>query len=303
MKREVKAHIMVLCANIIYGANYSIAKEVMPKLIKPFGFIVLRVLAAALLFRVTKKLLIKEKIDRSDFLRLFLCAVFGVVVNQLLFFKGLALTSPIDSGLMMVTNPIFVLLLSGIFLSEIINARRILGIVCGLSGAVILILFGNQFSNGGISSIEGDIYILINSLSLAVYVVMVKPLIRKYHPLTIMQHLFWMGAIMVLPFGWSEFTQIEWNTFSTTAWLATIFVVIGTTFLAYLLNTMALRELSAGVVSVYIYLQPLLATGFAILLGKDVPNTIHLVSALLIFSGVYLTTTGIAVRGKIVPMD
>ncbi len=289
MSRNFKAHIAVLAANILYGANYSIAKLVMPKFIQPMGFIVIRVWVAAILFVLTTKLFITEKIAKTDRLRLFFCALFGVTINQLLFFKGLSLTSPIDSGLMMVTNPIFVMILSALFLSEIINAKRIVGIICGLSGAVLLILFGHKYSNTGTSSLLGDLYILINSLSFAIYIVLVKPLMKKYHPLTIMQVVFCIGAILVLPFGWKQFTEIEWNTFSQTTWMATIFVVIGTTFLAYLFNTLALRELSAGTVSVYIYLQPLLAAGFAMLLGKDSPNSIHLIAAVLIFFGVYLT--------------
>ena len=291
MSRRLKAHIAVLAANILYGANYSIAKVVMPKFIQPMGFIVIRVWVAALLFIVTAKLFVKEKIAVEDRLRLVLCAIFGITINQLLFFKGLALTSPIDSGLMMVTNPIFVMILSAVFLSEIINARKIFGIISGLSGAVLLILFGQKYSNTGSSSLLGDLYILINSLSYAIYIVLVKPLMKKYHPLTIMKIVFFIGAFLVLPFGFSEFKQIEWNTFTQSTWLATIFVVVGTTFLAYLFNTLALRELNAGTVSVYIYLQPLLAAGFAMILGKDSPNIIHFIAAILIFFGVYLTVS------------
>lgn len=174
-------------------------------------------------------------------------------------------------------------------MSEVINAKRVFGIIFGLSGAVLLILFGHQYSNTGSSSLLGDLFILINSLSFAIYIVLVKPLMKKYHPLTIMQVVFCIGAILVLPFGWKQFSEIGWNTFSQSTWMATIFVVVGTTFLAYLFNTLALRELSAGTVSVYIYLQPLLAAGFAMLLGKDSPNSIHLIAAVLIFFGVYLT--------------
>jgi len=295
MNRSLKAHLSVLIANIIYGANYSIAKEVMPAFIKPFGFIVIRVSVAAILFFLAAKLFFKEKIAKEDWPRIFACAVFGVTVNQLLFFKGLSLTSPINAGLMMVTNPIFVLILSVIFLNELINLKRIIGIISGIVGAVLLIIYGNRFSTAE-SDAVGDICILLNSLSYAIYMVMVLPLMKKYHPVTIMQIVFAIGTVLVLPFGWQEFTQIEWSTFSMSIWWSVVFVVIGTTFFAYLLNTLALRELSAGVVSVYIYLQPLLAAGFAMLLGKDAPNILHLFAAVLIFLGVYLTTRGVEKR-------
>jgi drug/metabolite transporter (DMT)-like permease len=292
MTRSYKAHLAVLTANIIYGANYSIAKEVMPSYIKPFGFIVIRVCVAAILFFVAAKLFFREKIHKSDWPRLIACAVFGVAVNQLLFFKGLSLTSPINAGLMMVTNPIFVLGLSVMFLGEVINLNRIIGIICGISGAVVLIIYGNRFSSVP-SDPFGDLCILLNSLSYAMYIILVLPLMKKYHPITIMQIVFALGSLLVFPFGWEEFKSIEWNSFPTNTWWSVLFVVIGTTFFAYLLNTLALRELSAGVVSVYIYLQPLMAAGFAMLFGKDVPNVLHLIAALLIFIGVWLTTKSV----------
>lgn len=288
MSRNLKAHLAVLLANLIYGANYSIAKTVMPAYIQPFGFIVMRVGVAAVLFFLTARILMRERIEKQDYLRLLGCAVFGVAVNQLLFFKGLSLTSPINSGLIMVTNPIFVLILSGIYLKQQITQRKVAGIFCGLSGAVLLILYGGHFSVS-ITDPFGDGCILINSLSYAIYLVMVLPLMKKYHPLTIMQVVFALGFLLILPFGWSEFSTIQWSTFTPSIWAATVFVVIGTTFLAYLFNTLALRELSANVVSVYIYLQPLLAAAFAILLGKDSLHALHLAAALLIFSGVWLT--------------
>lgn len=295
MKSSLKAHLFLLTANIIYGANYSIAKGIMPSLIAPFGFILIRVSVAALLFFLSHRLLIKERVAPADRRRLLLCAVFGVAVNQLLFFKGLSMTSPINSGLMMVTNPIFVMLLSAIFLGELLTARKITGILSGLSGAVLLILYkGSQ--SAATSSMAGDICVLLNSLSYAGYIVMVKPLMGKYQPLTIMQFVFFWGCLMVLPFGWQEFSAVQWSAFGPNEFAALSFVVIGTTFFAYLLNTLALRDLSAGVVSVYIYLQPLMAAAFAMLLGRDHPAPVHLYSALLIFLGVYLTTTRLRLK-------
>lgn len=288
MNRNFTAHLSVLTANIIYGANYSIARTVMPELIRPFGFIILRVVVSGLLFFLAARLIIREKIERKDIPQFLLCAIFGVAVNQLLFFKGLSLTSPINAGLIMVTNPIFVLVISAIALKERITFYRVAGIISGLCGAVLLIRFGHVLS-GGHGNPIGDSFILINSLSYAVYLVMVLPLMKKYHPVTIMQVIFGFGAVFVLPFGWDEFRAIQWEGFGTNAWLATGFVVIGTTFFAYLLNTLALRRLSANMVSVYIYLQPLFATGFAILLGKDRLHLLHVLSALLIFLGVWLT--------------
>lgn len=287
MKRW-QAHLAVFIANLIYGANYSIAKTVTPLYIKPFGFIVLRTAVATIMFWLAGNFFPKEKIRRSDLGRFLGCALFGIAINQLMFFKGLSLTSPINAGLMMISNPIFVLMLSFAFFREKVTLLRVAGIALGISGCIILIMYGGRFSTA-VSSPLGDLCILINALSYAVYLVLVKPIMDKYHPITIMKWTFLFGALMVLPFGFNEFNDIEWSTFDNNIWMATFFVVIMSTFFAYLFNTLGLITLSASVVSVYIYLQPLLAAGFALLLGKDSPNFLHLIAAFLIFSGVYLS--------------
>jgi drug/metabolite transporter (DMT)-like permease len=286
MKRW-QAHLAVFTANVIYGANYSIAKTVTPLYIKPFGFIVLRAWVATCLFWLAGFFFPYQKIRKADWGRLVLCAAFGVAINQLLFFKGISLTSPINAGLMMISNPIFVLIIAFVLLKEAITLKHITGIVLGITGCALLILYGAK-GNLTQSSPAGDLCILINAFSYAVYLVIVKPLMKVYHPVTIMKWIFLLGSVMVLPFGYSEFSQVHWSQFDNSLWMATAFVVIGSTFLAYLFNTLGLVTLSAGVVSIYIYLQPLLAAGFAILCGKDTLHWIHLVAAVFIFSGVYL---------------
>ena len=285
------AHLSVLSANLIYGANYSIAKQVMPEFIKPFGFIVIRVVVTAFLFWLISLFIKDKKVEKEDLPRLFFCALFGVAINQLLFFKGLDLTSPINASLMMTTNPIMVLLVAGFLIREKITLRKIAGIVIGISGASLLLLWGKEFSFQR-ASVLGDAFVLINSLSFGVFLIIVKPLMQKYNTLTVMKWVFLFGSILVLPFGYNEFNAIQWSSFTTDIWLATAYVVIVVTSLAYILNVYALKNLSPSSVSAYIYLQPLFAAIFAIMLGKDHLNIIHFLSALLIFTGVYLVTSG-----------
>jgi drug/metabolite transporter (DMT)-like permease len=286
MKRW-QAHLAVFIANVIYGANYSIAKIVTPLYIKPFGFILIRVWITTFLFWIAGYFYRREKIKKEDFKRIILCAATGVAANQLMFFKGLSLTSPINAGLVMISNPIFVLLIAFAVYKEKITRLHIIGILLGIAGCSVLILYGGRNISAAASPL-GDLFILINAFSYAVYLVLVKPLMKIYHPVTIMKWVFLIGSIMVTPFGYNEFAEVQWSAFTNEIWMATVFVVIGTTFFAYLFNTLGLITLSASVVSVYIYLQPLLAAGFAILLGKDSLHWIHLLSAAFIFTGVYL---------------
>lgn len=297
MSKILKAHLAVLGANLIYGANYSIAKAIMPEYIQPFGFILLRVLAGTILFFLAG-LFINERIERKDFIRLFGCGIFGVAINQLMFFAGLAATSPINAALIMTTNPVMVLLMAHLLIREKISIIKVTGICVGISGAVLLILLNPVTSDQG-ASILGDTYILINSLSFAVFLVMMKPLMLKYHPVTMMKWVFLFGLFFVFPFGYAELEKISWVTMGLPLWLGVFYVLVGTTFIAYLLNIMALRQLSPSVVSFYIYLQPLLATMFAVIAGKNQPHILHLFCAVLIFTGVYLVSRPVNIQLRI----
>jgi drug/metabolite transporter (DMT)-like permease len=290
MNKTIQAHLALLTVNIIYGANYSIAKEVMPAYVQPFAFVVMRVGGALILFWLVSFLFVKEKIERQDLPRIALLALCGVAANQLLFLKGLSLTSPINASIIMVSNPIVVLLIAAVVLKEKISISKIAGIIFGISGALLLLLFNKSFSFGS-ETITGDVMVLINSMSWAIYIILVKPLMKKYNTFTIVKWVFLFGFIYVLPFGLGEFKQVDWNSMPTAIWRDVFFVVIGTTFFAYVLNTYALRALSPSIVSIYIYLQPFLATLIAIFYyHNDALDTRKVISGILIIIGVYLVS-------------
>jgi len=285
---NIKAHIALLFANIIYGLNYTVAKDVMPEFILPFGFIFCRVIGALSLFWVIHSFQY-ERVAKKDLLQMAICGFFGVFGNQLMFFYGLNLTTPINAGIIMTANPILVIIASAIILKNRITLPKVGGIALGISGALILLLVKKDFSFGS-ETLVGDLFIFLNALSYGIYLVLAVPLMKKYQPLTVIKWVFTFGAILVVPFGFQQFVAIEWSTFSTDIWIKFGFVVIATTFFAYLLNIYGLKKLSPSVVSTYIYLQPLLAALVAIWAGKDSLDWIKIVAAILIFSGVYLVS-------------
>lgn len=288
MTSNIKAHLALLGANIIYGINYTVAKDVMPEFISPFGFIFCRVTGALFLFWLVFAFSY-EKIAKKDLLLLAVCGLFGVAANQLMFFHGLNLTTPINAGIIMTSNPVFVLIASALILKNRITFLKVGGILIAITGALLLLLFKNNFSFGS-ETIEGDIFIFLNALSYGTYLVLAVPLMKKYKPLTVITWVFTFGFIYVFPFGVEEFSQINWSSFNATIWGEFAFVIIGTTFFAYLLNIYGLKNLSPSTVSTYIYLQPLLASIFAIYAGKDQLDWIKVIAAILIFSGVYLVS-------------
>lgn len=286
MKFPWKAHLAIFAANFIYGANYSIAREVMPSIFKPFGLILLRVSGAVLLFLIlfNKKI---GKIAPADRLTFLLCGISGVAVNQLCFFKGLSMSTPIEAAIILTANPLLVLLAAALISRERITGRKLLGIAIGMAGALVLILQRPPVEVPGYS-IWGNFLILVNAASYAVYLVLVGPLMKKYSLGTVMFYVFAIGLLFVIPFGWEEAQDVQWRLIPYWAYAALLFIVVGTTFLAYLFNAYGLTQVSAGVVSSYIYLQPFLAAIIAILWGKDSLDAWKVVSGALVFSGVYL---------------
>ncbi len=307
MDQRVRAHIALFTVNLIYGVNYVVAKGLMPVVIGASGFILLRVAGAGLLFWALRAWR-PERVAWKDMPRMLLCALTGVALNQLMFFHGLMRTSPINASIIMVATPVLVLLLSALLIGERLTWIKVFGVVLGAGGALGMVLHGAAGAAQP-GHAWGDLFILINALSFGLYLVLVKPLMARYTAITVMAWSFLFGLVMVLPFGWNEMMAVQWHALGTTVWASLLFVVVVVTFVAYLLNTWALRFVNASVVGVYIYLQPVLAAVFSWLFMYVGPERIgipghydtsvswvQLVCAAMIFMGVYLVGRGPAIR-------
>ncbi len=288
MSKTIKSHLALLLVALIYGANYSIAKMVMFKYLNPFGFIVLRVVGAGILFFIIHALFVKEKIENKDLKRLFICSVFGIAGNMLMFFKGLSLTTPINASVLMLNAPVFVLIFSSIVYKIKPRLIQIVGTLIAFAGAFWLIA-GKSFQLNSATAL-GDMFITLNAISYAFYLVYVKDLLLKYKSLTVITYSFVFGAILVIPFGWNDLQNAQFITFTPNVWWAIAFVVLGTTFIAYLLNAWALQKTSSAIVGSYIYLQPIIASIIGVYLGQDELTAQKVWAALLVFIGVYLVS-------------
>ena len=285
--RSIWAHLALWTVALTYGINYIWAKEVMPLWVEPSAFILMRVLGASFLFLLLRSRAKWNWPDRKDLPRIALCGLLGVAANQLMFFHGLNLTSPINASIIMIISPMLVVLFGVLQKTESFHLRRGIGFFLAAAGALGLILAGGQ-----ISSIEshplGDLLILANASSYAGYLVLVQPLMKKYKPLDVIQWVFFFGLIIVLPFGLQGFLRVEWTELPTLIAAKIAFVVVATTFLVYLLNLFAISVVGSGTVGLYIYLQPLLAGFFAFLSGMEQPHLAQVGWGLLILTGVVL---------------
>jgi len=290
LSKRTLAILAAIGATSIYGLNHTIAKGVMPGYIGAFGFVMLRVIGAAALFWIISIFGPKEKIDKKDYLRMLICAILGMGVNMLVFFKGLSLSTPINSAVLITTTPIIVLIMSAILIKEKITRRKVLGIFIGLIGALGLIIFGTEIRQDAPNIPLGNFLILMNSVFYGTYLILAKILISKYHPFTFMKWLFSLGIIICLPFGYQEMAEIEWSLLPFDIIWRIVFVIIGTTFCTYLFNIYALTQLKASTLSAFIYVQPILGILFAIAMGKDTLTAIKILAAVMVLFGVYLAS-------------
>jgi drug/metabolite transporter (DMT)-like permease len=289
MSQGVKVHLALFLVALISGANFSVAKEVMPLYVGPFGLIVIRAVSAALFFGLLFYFQRTEKITGwSDNVRVTLCGVLGIAVNQLCLYGGLNLTSPINASLIMIIAPVVVVVLSAFLLGEKMSWHKSLGILIAAGGASLLIFYSRTGSIPGDSL--GDALVLLNSVSYGAYLVMVKPLMQRYAPLTVISRVFLVGAILVIPFGYRQLLIPDWSGFPPHIWGAILFIVLGVTIIGYHLSVWALKYASPTLLGAYIYLQPVLAILIAVSFGKDIFTWQKAFFAGLIFSGVYLVS-------------
>ena len=299
MDKRTLGFLAALGATIIYGLNHTIAKNVMPIYITPFGFILLRVLGAAILFWVVSFFIKPEKIKKKDWPRLIACSFLGMVINMLAFFKGLELSTPVNSSVIITISPIIVFIFSAILLKEKIQFLKTIGIISGFIGAVILVLYTSKTGINAPNIPLGNVLFIVNSFAYGLYLVLVKPLIEKYNIITLLKWLFLLAIFLNLPLTFNEFTSVKWTDLPINdAVLPMLFVVVGTTFCTYLFNAYALRTLSPSTVSSFIYLQPIVGIVYAVSTKSDTLSIVSVTGMILIFIGIYLVTKKKVISNK-----
>ena len=290
MNKRYLALIAAFLATSIYGINHTVAKEVMPIYIGSYGFIMLRLLGATLIFWLISLFTPNEKIEKKDFLKILIASILGMCVNMLAFFRGLELSTPINSGIIITLSPVLVLILSYFFLKEKVTVKKIIGILIGFSGAVFLILNSSKTGINAPNIPLGNSFFLLNASAYAGYLIVIKPLTSKYNIFTLMKWLFLIGLVLSTPITFNQFVEVNWTELPWFAIWRMAYVVIGTTFLTYLFNIYALKTLSPTTVGSFIYLQPIITIWFALITGNYVLDTTKLFSCLLVFIGIYLVS-------------
>jgi len=286
---RVVAFLAALGATTIYGINHTVAKGVMPDYVGAFGFIFLRTGGAALLFWISSMFVKSEKIAKQDWKPLITAAILGASINMLSFFKGLELSTPINSSILVTITPIIVVIFSSILLKEKIYFTKVLGIAMGLVGAIGLVIYGKEVRMDAPNIPLGNTLFIVNATAYGLYLIVIKKVMEKYQPITVLKWVFTIAFIVNLPITYSSFNQINWE-MPPSIIASVVFVILGTTYMTYLFNGFALTKLKASTVSSFVYVQPLIGIIVAILSGQDQLNFTKVAAGILVLSGVYFAS-------------
>ncbi len=287
MSERAKAHTALFIAAVLFAINYWVSDNLTLHL-DTLPLVFFRTIGAMLLFGGLYFFDKDRAIPKTkDIILLSIAAIFGVIINQTLFFSGLKFTNAVDTSTIHVSNPLIVMTLSAIFLKIKLTKNKLIGVILGLIGALVLILYQKDYAADG-SRVYGNLMIFGNTFAYAVFLIMLKPLLQKYSPITAMFWLHLLASIMLIPFSINTMVSFNWVEIFSQYWFSIFYIVVMLTFIAYLLNMYGLKRLTPTSVSFYVYLQPVFAFIIAIILGEQLPSFIKIVATLIILAGVYL---------------
>lgn len=289
---KLKGHILILITNILFAINMPISKYLLPSHVQPEALTIMRMGSACLLFWLTSLFIKREKVTIKDLGLLFICAMCGVGINQGLFIVGLNRTSPVDASIIATGVPIFVMLLAAVILKEPITKMKALGVLMGCIGGISLIL-ASTHATGQASSLEGNLMIIVSAFVYSIYLVLSKPLSLRYSAVTMMKWMFLFSTLVLLPFTYRHVLDtpaFQRETLNMQELGAISFVTDRCDIHSLFINTYVAETHRPTTVSMYNYIQPIIASLIAVMIGQDTFSLQKVLSAVLVFTGVYLVT-------------
>jgi drug/metabolite transporter (DMT)-like permease len=282
-----QTHLWLLITQISFSLLPTLGKQAFRQF-APEVIAFLRISCTALLLAIILFFFQRERLQsRSHIFHFALFALFGVVANQLLFLKGLKLTKAANASLLIATIPLFTMALAAVLRRERITLIKSVGVLVAFAG-IGLLLNVREIRLGGYAL--GNAMIVVNAFSYSVFLVISKPLLNRYHPLTVITWIFLCGSLEMIPFTWSPVVSMIRQPPPVAAFVIPAAIIIFCTFLPYLLNTMALRHSSSSLVAIYTYLQPLLGTLLAVIWLRERLDARFFLAATCIFSGIAMVS-------------
>lgn len=298
MNERVKGHILILLTNVIFGINTPFAKDAL-NIVGPNILSTLRFVGCAVLFWVASVVFHTPKTDKKDIPLLCLASLFGIVFNLFLFIMGLSYTTPTNASIIVSMTPIFTMIMAAIFLREPLSLKKVIGVICGLTGAMILIFSKTQSTTIlPKNNVLGIVFCLISAVSYALYLTLFSPVVKRNHPINVMKWMFLTSFFVIIPFTWKDVASFDYSILTTKTCLEIAYVVCLATFINYNFIPMAQARLRPTTLSMYNYVQPVVTTLLSIILLMEVLTIYKILAALLIFVGVYIVTISKSHRGE-----
>ena len=288
-KNKLSGHIAMFSANVIFGLNIPVSRTLMPEILSPYTLTFFRLGGGMLLFWIASVFVKKEHVPAKDLFLLFFASLFGLTLNQLPYFIGLSMTSPIDASIVITMLPILTMILAAMIIKEPITLMKAVGVLVGASGALLLV-FNSHTVHVGKSNFLGNMIIFGAVASFAVYLTLFKNLITRYSSITVMKWMFLFGTIVCFPFCYKPLIQTDFALLTTGTYWRIGYVVIFATFLGYLFLPLGQKVLRPTTLSMYNYVQPIVASMVAVAIGIDVFGVEKALSSVLVFAGVYIVT-------------
>lgn len=290
---KLKGHATILLANVIYGLNIPVTKALLDRWMTPLGYMATRTLAALLIFWIIQCFMPKERVTHRDLLIIAIGGFMGFIVSQFLTALSLQYTSPVYFSLIIALSPLCVMLLAALLLKEPVTKRKVTGVVLGIAGAVLLIAYADNDTATGSDNLLGIGLACVSIFTYSIYLVIMRSVAQKYSAVTQMKWMFLFTAAILVPFGAYEFPQqtiysseYDWNGVFELG-----FVILFSTSLGYFLMPFGMKYLRATTVSVYMNLQPIVASLVAIFVGQDVFSWDKPLAALLVLAGAYIVSS------------
>ena len=290
-KRRLAGHLACFTAYAIFGINIIICKDLMGgHLVSPMAIFTLRSIGAGLLFWILSLFLPREKVDGKDILKIIAAAFLGYFLTQLTFLIAIPEVTPMHCSIVSSMSPIYTMFIAAIVLKEPLSLQKGGGVLISLCGIIFLIL--NNSSNSGVaeSSLYGLFLMFLNSLSFSLYLGIFRPLISKYSVVTFMKWIFLFSTLMSLPFSCREVFSLSWVQLPSEQMWELGYLIVCATFMSYFLIPFGQKRIRPTLVSLYSYIQPIIATAISIAIGMDTLTWQKVLAATLVFSGVFIVS-------------
>ena len=297
-KGQAFGHIAAFIAYAIFGFNIIVCKDLTSGgLIPPLGIFTLRSLVAGALFWLVSLFMPKEKVDKKDYIKIFAASMIGFFTCQITFLVGIPHITPMDCSVLTAMAPIYTMAIAAIAIKEPITFKKSIGVAISFAGIIYLILSRVTVDGGVAASTPFGIFmIVLNSLSFSMYLGIFKPLIAKYSAVTFMKWIFLFSACVATPFSLNSLIKVDWAGIPSKQYAELAYLIICATFITYFLIPLAQKRIRPTLISMYSYVQPIIAIAVSISIGMDTLTWQKVLATILVFGGLIIVSRSRAAK-------